>query len=695
MSSKARTFGVAQRRAFEQTEAHLETLAGQYARVVRRAGRRAAARFVAGNVVAAADPGWTVPPVSELLDVTQVEHELYADTEKTRTAAAVSATRPILSAMGVSFALEAPMVKDLLNRTGVRAVALSIPGLRDAVQSALTEAFREGLSVPQTAELIRSKCDGLAAYQSEMLARTDLIGTANGGSLLAAKAVYPTGNLTKRWTNATNSRTRNDGHIRPTHLEANAQAVPIDGYFVVGGDRLLFPGDPAGSDAEVCNCRCTIVYEEAGDVSAGGGVVPVAMEADHFWPTLGTAWDETKHPRHPSGSNSGGRFRSLADVQNANPTVELRANERDDGVEMSLIRSETPGQGDASRALDDVVEYAHEQGKNVYLTPEPLGEGLSAPQLREWYRRHGFEKAGRKMEDQAFSHAMVNRAPVTGSAWDESKHPRHPRGEHEGGRFSAGEDGTQAAEVKRGTGWDDPMWAPVRKKYAKWYYGAGGEPLEDEALDDMAKIAGYDALPKQMTQEQMDALPDGWRKVYRGFANSPEISASDAAREFATGDYWAGKGAFGNGTYFTDMKREAEGYAGLDGVVVEAAIPPDALLSDQETMSTISGQERDKLLKAQALTKFPGDSPMVEEQRHRWWRQASLNGDAGARLISDSGRTAVSRGLDGYVQGGGFNQGGGTFYVMHNRGAIFVSDRYYDRATNTWRSYATGEKVTG
>lgn len=250
-------------RARRQTEAHTKRLADQYATVIRKAGRRASRRFKTTarlaafeRLVAAGEklPNWAVPPVDDLLDVVQVTQDLLGATEETRKAAATSAVRPITSTMGVSFSLEAPLVKDLTAQAGARAAKLSIPGLRDVVYAAIKQAFEEGLSVDQTAALIYDKADHLAGYQAEMLARTDLIGTANGGSLLAAKAVWPQGGIVKRWVNATDSNTVNDGRIRPTHMEANGQEVPIDGHFIVGGARMLYPGDPAGPDEEVCNC---------------------------------------------------------------------------------------------------------------------------------------------------------------------------------------------------------------------------------------------------------------------------------------------------------------------------------------------------------------------------------------------------------------------------------------------------------
>lgn len=48
--------------------------------------------------------------------------------------------------------------------------------------------------------------------------------------------------------------------VRPEHLKAEAdyqdEGVPIDEPFIVGGEELMHPGDPAGSPGNVINCRC-------------------------------------------------------------------------------------------------------------------------------------------------------------------------------------------------------------------------------------------------------------------------------------------------------------------------------------------------------------------------------------------------------------------------------------------------------
>ncbi|WP_235617732.1 phage minor head protein [Brevibacillus brevis] len=62
----------------------------------------------------------------------------------------------------------------------------------------------------------------------------------------------------KRWRAANNKRKRKD------HKKANGQTVDIDEHFDVGGEKLMHPGDPAGSANQIVKCRCTMqaVFDE-------------------------------------------------------------------------------------------------------------------------------------------------------------------------------------------------------------------------------------------------------------------------------------------------------------------------------------------------------------------------------------------------------------------------------------------------
>lgn len=53
--------------------------------------------------------------------------------------------------------------------------------------------------------------------------------------------------------------TQGDARVRDTHQAAQGQTRLLDVPFIVGGDSLRYPRDPAGATGETINCRCTMI----------------------------------------------------------------------------------------------------------------------------------------------------------------------------------------------------------------------------------------------------------------------------------------------------------------------------------------------------------------------------------------------------------------------------------------------------
>lgn len=86
--------------------------------------------------------------------------------------------------------------------------------------------------------------------RAQRIARTESTGAYNAAGLAA---LADEGEVTKVWIATEDARTR------PSHRDADRQAVPITQPFVVGVTPLMMPGDPAGIASETVNCRCTMV----------------------------------------------------------------------------------------------------------------------------------------------------------------------------------------------------------------------------------------------------------------------------------------------------------------------------------------------------------------------------------------------------------------------------------------------------
>lgn len=66
----------------------------------------------------------------------------------------------------------------------------------------------------------------------------------------------PDSTLRKSWM------TMRDKRVRRTHKEAEGQSRPVNEAFIVGGSRMMYPGDTSlgAPIREIANCRCSAMY---------------------------------------------------------------------------------------------------------------------------------------------------------------------------------------------------------------------------------------------------------------------------------------------------------------------------------------------------------------------------------------------------------------------------------------------------
>lgn len=89
---------------------------------------------------------------------------------------------------------------------------------------------------------------GVAA-RAETITRTELIRVFNMAHQEQASTVP---GLQKRWLATLDNRTR-ETHVQ-AHLDYFDNPIPVDQPFIVGGESLMYPGDPSGSAEETVNC---------------------------------------------------------------------------------------------------------------------------------------------------------------------------------------------------------------------------------------------------------------------------------------------------------------------------------------------------------------------------------------------------------------------------------------------------------
>jgi len=123
---------------------------------------------------------------------------------------------------------------------------------RTNIISVIARGESEGLGVAQIAKFARDLVPSLSSARSGLIARTETHGAANYG---AHGAALDTGlTLQKEWVSAEDERTRE------SHRSANGQIVAMDDYFQVGGESMMYPGDPMADVSQIANCRCAVAH---------------------------------------------------------------------------------------------------------------------------------------------------------------------------------------------------------------------------------------------------------------------------------------------------------------------------------------------------------------------------------------------------------------------------------------------------
>lgn len=205
-------------------------------------------------------PPWSGPVADELIDVEALVKSLRTKTDPVRQAVIETVMSSSLANVGIEFDATNPFTAKVLAQSGSQIVNIA-DTTRLNVMRIIRHSYDEGLTIPDTAKAIRAGMREASVARATLIARTELAGAVNGGSVAATQIVSAATGIpyTKTWHTSV-------GAPYPRHEDyegLEGQTVGLDDYFDVGGYQLAFPGDPDGPPEEVCNCRCTVIYTEA------------------------------------------------------------------------------------------------------------------------------------------------------------------------------------------------------------------------------------------------------------------------------------------------------------------------------------------------------------------------------------------------------------------------------------------------
>lgn len=124
----------------------------------------------------------------------------------------------------------------------------------ESIKGSLKEGMDAGDTAAELAARVKAKFGDIEDGRAMTIARTET-SVAYGDARM--KVIKQAGIKFKSWLSA------DDGNVRASHMRCEEQgAIPIDQAFSNG---LMFPGDPSGEAADVCNCRCVLISEEGAD----------------------------------------------------------------------------------------------------------------------------------------------------------------------------------------------------------------------------------------------------------------------------------------------------------------------------------------------------------------------------------------------------------------------------------------------
>lgn len=129
-----------------------------------------------------------------------------------------------------SFNMDDPHARNFLETRAQRFATR----VNDTTYSLLQQSLSEGIGAHETIDQLADRVRKIMGdkARAEMIARTEVIGAANGGTLEAWRQSSVV--ETKRWLAALDDRTR------ASHVQAHGQEVPLESNFIVGGHEGPF-----------------------------------------------------------------------------------------------------------------------------------------------------------------------------------------------------------------------------------------------------------------------------------------------------------------------------------------------------------------------------------------------------------------------------------------------------------------------
>jgi hypothetical protein len=172
--------------------------------------------------------------------------------------------KPILGSVAPSFGIgfENPQwlarLKQIVNNIDTIERVNSVRSTIAAdMRRSISNSAQRNVSIRKITADLRKDFPDLSYRRAETIARTEVTYISNIAQEQSAMELGI--DLKKVWIRTLDSRTRD------THVNAPRNPIDSDQPFIVGGKKMMRPGDPAGGIKEIINCRCVVSYVPADD----------------------------------------------------------------------------------------------------------------------------------------------------------------------------------------------------------------------------------------------------------------------------------------------------------------------------------------------------------------------------------------------------------------------------------------------
>lgn len=149
----------------------------------------------------------------------------------------------------------------LNENAGLRIVSVH-QSLIDAIIKVIAQGYEDNISVSDITRNLQRQF-GWYKWQALRIARSETTTATNYATVLASQDSEWV--QVKKWISVQDARTRRPPHSIYDHLDMNGQTVDENAPFFVGGENIMFPGDPKAKAGNTINCRCKVVFLLAED----------------------------------------------------------------------------------------------------------------------------------------------------------------------------------------------------------------------------------------------------------------------------------------------------------------------------------------------------------------------------------------------------------------------------------------------